>query len=164
MKKNKCKWVIDNFEEIIASVLFCSVVILLMAQVIARYVFGQGLAWSEEMLRFAFLIMVYFAASLGAKRGAHFRVTLLVNLLPDKLKKILDFIQYIITFVFHCFVIYLGFKVVIDMKDFPQISPILSWDMRYVYIMIPIAFTLVNIRLVIKMLADFGLIKGKPTA
>ncbi|GAB6181370.1 hypothetical protein JCM14036_26890 [Desulfotomaculum defluvii] len=158
------KWVIDNIEEIIASFLFCTVITLLMAQVIARYIFGQGLAWSEELLRFAFLTMVYFAAALGAKRGAHFRVTVLVNILPAKLKRFLELLQYIISFTFNSFVIYLGTKVVLDMQEFPQISPILSLDMRYVYIMIPIAFTFVNIRLVIRMFSDFGFIKGEPSA
>ncbi|MDO7787593.1 TRAP transporter small permease [Desulforamulus aquiferis] len=155
------KLVVNNIEEIIASVLFCTVITLLFIQVIARYVFGTGIAWSEELLRFAFLTMVYFAAALGAKQGAHFRVTLLVNILPGKFKKVLEIIQYVISFAFNGFVIYLGFKVIYEMKDFPQISPILSWDMRYVYAMVPIAFVFVTVRMFIRMLTDFGIIKDK---
>ena len=56
--------------------------IMLMAQVVVRFAFGHGLTFSEELCRFSFLYLVYFAASLVACKGAHIRVTAHTQKLP----------------------------------------------------------------------------------
>lgn len=157
------KWIIENMEEIIASILFSLVITLLFIQVIARYVFGQGIAWSEELLRFSFLVMVYFAAALGAKRGSHFRVTLITNYLPEKLKLYFEFIPNLIFLAFNCFVIYLGTNLIIGMKGTIQTSPVLGLNLRYIYATIPVSFLFITIRLIIKMVNDYKLLKGNTT-
>ena len=55
---------------------------MLMAQVVVRFAFGHGLTFSEELCRFSFLYLVYFAASLVACKGAHIRVTAHTQKLP----------------------------------------------------------------------------------
>lgn len=151
------KWIISNIEEIIASILFCLVITLLMLQVIARYVFEIGLTWSEELLRYSFMVMVYFAASMGAKRGAHFRITLLTHYLPEKIKKYFDILSDIVFVLFNGIFIYLGAKLFIRMGSTTQTTPILHWNLRYVYALVSVAFVFISIRLFIKIFND---IKG----
>lgn len=156
------KWMISNIEEIIASILFCLVISLLMVQVITRYVFETGIPWSEELLRYSFMVMVYFAASLGAKRGAHFRITLLIHYLPEKIKKYLDFLSDIIFLLFNVIVINLGVKLFIKMGSTTQTTPILHWNLKYVYATVSIAFVFISIRLVIKIMNDYKELRVKP--
>lgn len=146
------KFIFNNIEEILASFLLLLLVTLMFLQVLARYLIGHSITWSEELLRFTFLAMVYIASAMGAKYGKHFRVTALVMILPNAVQKIFNYLQYIIWIGFNLFVIYYGFKFVFDMTSRPQISPALDLDMRYVYVIMPIAFIFQTIRLLQRLL------------
>ena len=73
--KNLLAWLDVHFEDALCGVLLVGIMIMLMAQVVVRFAFGHGLTFSEELCRFSFLYLVYFAASLVACKGAHIRVT-----------------------------------------------------------------------------------------
>ena len=64
-----------NLEEYICCALLGVIMTLLMMQVCYRYFGGKSIAWSEEVSRFLFLYLVYFAASLAASKNLHIRVT-----------------------------------------------------------------------------------------
>ena len=63
-----------NLEEYICCALLGVIMTLLMMQVCYRYFGGKSIAWSEEVSRFLFLYLVYFAASLAASKNLHIRV------------------------------------------------------------------------------------------
>ena len=71
-----------NLEEYICCALLGVIMTLLMMQVCYRYFGGKSIAWSEEVSRFLFLYLVYFAASLAASKNLHIRVTAQLKLLP----------------------------------------------------------------------------------
>ena len=48
---------------IVAAVVLATITLLVVAQVIVRYVLGGSLAWSEELTRLLFVWMVLVAAS-----------------------------------------------------------------------------------------------------
>lgn len=68
--KNLLAWLDVHFEDALCGVLLVGIMIMLMAQVVVRFAFGHGLTFSEELCRFSFLYLVYFAASLVACKGA----------------------------------------------------------------------------------------------
>ena len=80
--KNLLAWLDVHFEDALCGVLLVGIMIMLMAQVVVRFAFGHGLTFSEELCRFSFLYLVYFAASLVACKGAHIRVTAHTQKLP----------------------------------------------------------------------------------
>ena len=121
-----------NLEEYICCALLGVIMTLLMMQVCYRYFGGKSIAWSEEVSRFLFLYLVYFAASLAASKNLHIRVTAQLKLLP-KLGQML---------------LLLTTDFIISMSDRPMVSGALMLDMRYVYAAVPIAFTLQAVRLV----------------
>ena len=122
-----------DLEEYICCTLLGVIMTLLMMQVCYRYFGGKSIAWSEEVSRFLFLYLVYFAASLAASKNLHIRVTAQLKLLP-KLGQII--------------VVNVGTDFIISMSDRPMVSGALMLDMRYVYAAVPIAFTLQAVRLV----------------
>ena len=71
-----------DLEEYICCALLAVIVTLLMTQVLYRYIGGRSIAWSEEVCRFLFLYLVYFAASLATAKNLHIRVTAQIKLLP----------------------------------------------------------------------------------
>ena len=137
-----------NLEEYICCFLLVVIVTLLMTQVLCRYIGGRSLSWSEEVCRFAFLYLVYFAASLATHKNVHVRVTAQLKYLPRNIQILLLFITDVIWMSFCVFVLYLGTTYIIGMSERPMISGALMLDMRYVFIAIPAAFGLQAIRLI----------------
>lgn len=137
-----------NLEEYICCALLGVIMTLLMMQVCYRYFGGKSIAWSEEVSRFLFLYLVYFAASLAASKNLHIRVTAQLKLLPKLGQMLLLLTTDIIWLVFCIIVVDVGTDFIISMSDRPMVSGALMLDMRYVYAAVPIAFTLQAVRLV----------------
>ncbi|MDR1777444.1 MAG: TRAP transporter small permease [Desulfovibrio sp.] len=138
----------DNLEEYLCAFLLMVIVTLLMAQVVFRYGSGKTVAWIEEVSRFAFLYLVYLAASGVAAKNLHIRVTAQLKLLPRFLQVFLLFATDLIWLIFCVITATVGYDFIVGMTNRPMISGSLMLDMRYVYFSVPFAFTLQGIRLV----------------
>ena len=137
-----------DLEEYICCTLLGVIMTRLMMQVCYRYFGGKSIAWSEEVSRFLFLYLVYFAASLAASKNLHIRVTAQLKLLPKLGQMLLLLTTDIIWLIFCSIVVNVGTDFIISMSDRPMVSGALMLDMRYVYAAVPIAFTLQAVRLV----------------
>jgi TRAP-type C4-dicarboxylate transport system permease small subunit len=76
----------DKFEEIVVVILCCTLVVSLTYTVIVRYVYHTPLLsmishWAEELASFAFVWLLYFGAIVATKKGAHFKMRLLLRVL-----------------------------------------------------------------------------------
>jgi len=138
---------IDNSEEILAGSFLMFMCILLLLQVILRYIFGKSLAWSEEMSRYAFLWMVYIGTSLAAKYDGHIRVTAQLNLLPIAARRYVLTLGDLVWLAFNFYVIVQGFLLLGSMEQHPMRSATLGWDMRWIFIVLPIGFVAQTIRI-----------------
>lgn len=137
-----------NLEEYVCCALLAVIMSLLMMQVCYRYFGGRSIAWSEEVSRFLFLYLVYFAASLAASKNLHIRVTAQLKLLPKAGQMFLLLATDLIWLVFCGIVVLVGTDFILSMSKRPMVSGALMFDMRYVYMAVPIAFTLQAVRLV----------------
>ena len=135
--KNLLAWLDVHFEDALCGVLLVGIMIMLMAQVVVRFAFGHGLTFSEELCRFSFLYLVYFAASLVACKGAHIRVTAHTQKLPAPVRVGL----------LNATVIYQGALLIDSMSTRPMVSGSMLLDLRYVYFAVPAAFTLQSFRI-----------------
>ena len=147
--------ILDNVEEIFSSIMIILVILTLFIQISSRYIFGIGQPWTEELLRFSFLGLVYSASSLGVKKRGHFRVTFVIEMLPPIFKKLSDILMYVVWLGMNFVIIYYSILYISNMGKFPQTSQMLQIDMRYIFSLIPIAFTLQSIRLVKNLYEDF---------
>ncbi len=137
-----------DLEEYICCALLAVIVTLLMTQVLYRYIGGRSIAWSEEVCRFLFLYLVYFAASLATAKNLHIRVTAQIKLLPRNGQILLLLLTDVIWLLFCAIVVKVGTEFIISMSNRPMVSGALMLDMRYVYAAVPLAFTLQAVRLV----------------
>ena len=109
-----------NLEEYICCALLGVIMTLLMMQVCYRYFGGKSIAWSEEVSRFLFLYLVYFAASLAASKNLHIRVTAQLKLLPKLGQMLLLLTTDIIWLIFCIIVVTVGTDFIISMSDRPM--------------------------------------------
>ena len=145
--KNTLAWLDKHFEDVLCGVLLVGIMIMLMAQVVVRFLFGHGLTFSEELCRFSFLYLVYFAASLVASKGAHIRVTAHTQNLSDSIRIALLALADACWIGFNLTVIYQGALLIDSMSSRPMVSGSLLLDLRYVYFAVPSAFALQTFRI-----------------
>lgn len=71
--------------EYLMAVLLAVMVIFMLLNVVMRFIFNSGLAWSEEVARLAFIFLVYMG-TIGAYRdNRHLGVNLLLERMPVRL-------------------------------------------------------------------------------
>lgn len=138
----------DNFENYSAQVLLAFFVILLFIQVVLRMFWGLTLSWSEELSRFAFVWFVFLGASHGARVCAHSRVSVQFKFLSKKKRDIILGISDLIWIFFNLVMAWKGIVTVVGMFEYPYVSPTLGWSMAYIYLVIPLCFITMTIRII----------------
>ncbi len=121
-----------------------SMIVLITAQIIFR-VFFTALSWSEELSRYLLVWSSFIGTTVAFKKGAHIAVTFLVDLLPAKIKKMMQTLSCILMAIFFGITIWYSIYL-FNMQSF-QVSPAMGLKMRYVYMIIPISFSVLCIHL-----------------
>ncbi len=148
MTANKFLKFLDKIESYISQILLVFFVTLVFSQIILRNIFSIVLPWSEELSRFAFVWFVFFGASYATRLSAHNRVTIQFSFFPEIFGKISMFITDILWFAFNCMMVYQSWIVIKDFLEYPYNSPGIGIPMQYVYAIFPIAYVLMNIRII----------------
>jgi len=98
--------IIDKVFEYCSFLLLGGMTLLITIQVVCRYVLHAPLGWSEELARFGFIWMTFFAGYLGARRAQHISVELVQNLFPTGVKKVMKCVSMLISTGFFLMVVY----------------------------------------------------------
>ncbi|MFZ5945714.1 MAG: TRAP transporter small permease [Bacillota bacterium] len=140
--RKKLVWFYNNFEEVSSAFLLTCVIVFLFIQVFFRYFVGKSIPWTEELSRFCFLWMVYLCTSLVAKDGKHIRVTAQFKMFSHKVQSFMVILADLIWIAFNVVVVIEGFKLYQQMTEFPLISSVLGWNIKYIVLIIPVAFVM----------------------
>lgn len=138
---------LDHFEKYICQALLVFFVVILFMQIVLRAT-GDSLIWTEEIARFAFIWFILLGASYATRMCALNRVTMQFTFLPPIVGKICMFISDIIWLIFSLLMAWYGYLAVMDLSEFPYFTPALDWDLSKVYLIFPISFTLMAIRII----------------
>ena len=150
--------IFNNFESYVCRGLLTFFVVLLFAQIISREFFEYSFAWSEELATYMFVWFVYFGASHAAKMSAHNRVTFQFKALPKKVVHIIEGIADLFWLGFNVYFVYLSIDFVFFKMNIFWKSQTLGVPMKYFYLILPIAFTLMSIRII--QVNYYKLVKG----
>ncbi|KOO02663.1 TRAP transporter small permease [Vibrio nereis] len=80
--------VTDAIEETLIAFFLGAMTLLTFTNVVFRYVFNDNILWALELTVFLFAWMVLVGASYGVKKHFHIGVDVVINLAPEKLRKI----------------------------------------------------------------------------
>ncbi len=75
--------------QVLIAVFLGIMIALVFLNVILRYVFNTGLAWTEEIARICFIYLVYLGTIDAYRDNRHLGVELLVERVPEKARKAL---------------------------------------------------------------------------
>ncbi|KAF5084275.1 TRAP transporter small permease [Anaerotignum sp.] len=136
----------DHLEEFFIIPLMFLMSIIIFIQVIMRYVFQNSLVWSEELSRYMFIWLIYFAVSYTARREKHIRIDAAINLYPKKLRPYIEIFSELIVLGFSVFIAVTAVTVFNKITWSGQLSPAMRIPMQYVYAAPLIGFVLTAIR------------------
>jgi TRAP-type C4-dicarboxylate transport system permease small subunit len=105
------------------------------------------MSWSEELSVYMFVWFVYFGASYAARLNAHNRVTFQYKIMPSWLPPILEVISDCVWIGFNCYFIFLSYDFVFNKMNIFWKSQTLGIPMKYIYLVLPLCFTLMTIRI-----------------
>lgn len=79
---------------LLLAALFAVMVVVGTMQVFNRFLLNNSLSWSEELQKFSFIWLVFFAIPVAYQRGSHLCVDAITNLFPNRaraaLAKVVD--------------------------------------------------------------------------
>jgi C4-dicarboxylate transporter DctQ subunit len=111
--------------------------ILVIAQILFRYVFKISAPWTEEAARYLMIWMALLAAGLAFRKGDHFNIDFVTSRLPAKIRRKIALFTGFLTLVFILCIISWGIPFAI--LGFFTISPGLEITMFLPYLAIPVA-------------------------
>ncbi|GLQ71833.1 TRAP transporter small permease [Vibrio penaeicida] len=79
--------VTDQIEETLIALFLGSMTLLTFSNVVFRYVFNDNILWALELTVFLFAWMVLVGASYGVKKHFHIGVDVIINLAPERGRK-----------------------------------------------------------------------------
>ena len=115
-------------------------VLLAFANVVLRYVFDSSLTWAGELTNYLFMWSALFGAAYGFKKGIHISVTMLLELLPPMMAKIILMGSHVFSCMYLALMSYLGYELIVMLMDFGEMSIDLKIPMWIPHLMLPIAF------------------------
>lgn len=125
--------------------------IILMAMntcvnVIARFIFGEGMFFSGEINRILIILVTFAGIGYAARHGRHIRMSAIYDAFPTKGRKVLMIIIALFTAAMMFFLCYHSFGYIVTLYDRGRILPALGIDIWMIYVWAPIGFAVTGIQ------------------
>lgn len=141
----------NRIERVIIGLIMLVLVAMGFIQVICRFVLKVPLAWAEEMMTFCMIWVAYLGASAAANEKKHILVSMFVDLLPEKARKIMTLFSQFLWLLCSIFMIYLGYVVTANYMKRGAVTLGGHYPYWVASIVIPISMLLISIRVILLM-------------
>ena len=132
---------IDKACLVIIVAILAAMVVVTMAQIISRLA-GDAFLWTEELNRYLLIWGTLIGASCAYKEGSHISITFVQGLCSAKNERKLRILVHVICLV--AFIAMAYFSLEYALKQ-AQLAPVLRISMKYMYLSVPIGFSLLAI-------------------
>ncbi|GIO20265.1 hypothetical protein J18TS1_33650 [Oceanobacillus oncorhynchi subsp. incaldanensis] len=153
--KKVLPWLDKNFEPIIITFLFYMIVAIVTTQVILRFGFSSGFSWAEELSRFLFIWLMYFAFSYATRNNMHIKVSFVLDKLNEKFQKILLIVVDFLFIVFSLILFLASIRICQSIIAFGDKAVTMDISMNIVYGAGVVGFLLMIIRLLQQIIWKF---------
>lgn len=139
---------VDRNLERWALLIFYSMLVITMAvEVLRREVFAYSSVWGEEIVRYAFIYLVWIGAAAAVRERAHIRIDVLLQFVSMRTKALLYLFGDLVMLVVACFALYWSWESLMVSVKFGSVSHGLRVPMSWFLSAVPIGFCLLLYRL-----------------
>jgi len=132
--------------------LVVTMTVVVLLQVIYRYLLTQPLYWSEELARYLFVWISLLGAALSVHRGGHFGMDFFVRMMSERKRRAFAYIIYLLMGVVIIVLFVQG--LVLVGKTVAQQSPAMEISMGWAYASVPAGAGLMAIHLLALILRE----------
>jgi TRAP-type C4-dicarboxylate transport system permease small subunit len=126
----------DVFRNVTIVILFIFVIVSCFGDVLFRYLLLWSLGWTEEILRYLNVWIIFLGASVAAKRKAHLGMKFFLQLLPPKIRLRTEQIIYSTILLF--LMIFITFGTKKSIQNFSQQIQAFPISIAWFYFAIPV--------------------------
>lgn len=148
------RWLDDNFECIFMVAGLLMIIFFITWQVIYRYVITQFIeragaaVWTEEISRYIFIWISYLAVSVAIRKRSSIRVDIIYDHLPKRWQNISWIVVECLFFCLTATIAWYGWEQIERLLTFPQYTTALRIPFLIPYLILPIGFGLMCLRLI----------------
>lgn len=145
-----------HFEEFLSVLTLVGIVLVMMVQIVMRYIFNNSLTWSEEFCRYCYIWMMFLGFAYSAKLGNDLRIDAVIAMLPSGARKVMDIINLVLAAALSGFLFYHSFGTVSAVIMTGEKSAALGLPMYYVYAASVLGYGLATVRYIQRIVITCG--------
>jgi TRAP-type C4-dicarboxylate transport system permease small subunit len=128
-------WILDRVTLLLLTILL----LVVGAQIFARYVLNHSLFWSEELARYLFIYLVFLGAAIALRREGHIRVSFFVERLPARVRRVVAVAVDLLLLFFVGTVLVQSVRLAILVWTVPTAALLIPWTFVYLGILLGMA-------------------------
>lgn len=144
-------------ERLVTSVIFCSMMAVVTAQIVMRYLFNSPLLWSEEFARYVYVWLVFIGSAYCVTQDKHVAVTLVTDRMPSMVRKGVKIVCNLLVAAALIYMLPHAFQYV--RKHSGLLSGCMQIPMSCVFAAVPVGYTLIVIHMLLQTIL---IVKGTP--
>ena len=159
-KNSPLHWLNQNFESIFMVAGLISIILFITWQVIYRYIITQFIdragaaVWTEELSRYVFIWISYLAVSVAIRKRSSIRVDMLYDHLPPRWQQISWITVETLFLCLTATIAWFGWGQIERLLTFPQYTTALGMPYLVPYLILPLGFGLMCLRLLQSLYAQ----------
>ncbi|WP_444685264.1 TRAP transporter small permease [Alkalicoccus luteus] len=143
---------IENFEEIVGSILFAFMLLILVVQILSHQGIGAPLVWSEQLSKLIFIYVGYLGVISCVKDGSHVSIDVLVNRFSPAVQKAVYLFNHVLILACLILILYISLPILERQSRHDMVSLDISYF--YMYVALPLLTLLMAVRLVERIVKD----------
>lgn len=144
-------------------VLYAAIVMIVVLEVLRRFLLAYSSVWGLEMTRFLFIYLAWIGAAAAVRDRAHIRIGALLECLPHRGQSALYLLSSVATLLLAVFALYWSLAPVETSLQFGSVTQALRISRVWALAAIPLGFALIVLRLLQSMRRDLRTLRtGAP--
>ncbi|WP_107852321.1 TRAP transporter small permease [Oceanimonas marisflavi] len=142
-------WVDEGIARIEAVMLAAGVLLMAIntcANVIARFVFGEGFFFSGEINRILIILITFAGLGYAARHGRHIRMSAIYDSLSVRVRKVLMVLIALFTSAVMFFLCYHAYGYIESLYSRGRILPALGFEIWWIYLWVPVGFAITGVQ------------------
>jgi TRAP-type C4-dicarboxylate transport system permease small subunit len=135
--------------------LYAFLTLIIVIEVLRRFVFDYSSIWGEEAARFAFIYLVWIGAAVGVRNRSHISFTIMADMLPPRAATVLSMLSHLAVILFAVIALYWSIEPVLTSLRFGSVAEGLRVSRAWFLVAVPFGFTLVFAHAIGVLIEDF---------
>lgn len=145
-----------NLERLALLFFYTMLVATMAVEVVRREVFAYSSIWGEEIVRYAFIYLVWIGAASAVRERAHIRIDVIFNYISPRSKSVLYIFGDLVMLAISVISVWWSLENVFVSWKFGSVSHGLRLSMVWFFAAVPIGFSLLIFRLIQSLMRDIA--------